>query len=130
MDTVQDDLDRRVEQARESLAARAEELGRRLHDMKTKLDIKGHIAAHPHAAVGIAFALGALLGFPGRHAKAPIPGEKDVKSGLLGAAMATLGTLVFQLAKSVAFHQLSTQAKDWWARGETGTQDVETILEH
>lgn len=134
------DPDRRVEQARESLAARAEELGRRIQEVRDKLDIKGHIAAHPRAAVGIAFALGMLLGIPGRHARSKLPIEKhEMKSGLVGAAMATLGTLAFQLAKSVAFHQLSGQAKTWWDRrtndGATDatasrTPDVEAFLQH
>ena len=141
METTQDP-DRRVEEARESLLAHAQELGRRIQAAKDKLDIKAHIAAHPMLAVGIAFAAGALLGFPGKgsHAKSKdsnaVPTKGEVKSGLLGAAMATLGSLAFQLAKSVAFHQLSGQAKTWWDANygmqaeASRTRDVESFLEH
>ena len=115
MDKLHEDPDHRVEVARESLRAHAEELGRRIGDAKEMLDIPAKIAAHPRLAFGIALLAGALLGFPGKRAKAGIPGG-DAKTGLLGAAMATLGSLAFQLAKNVAVHQLSGQAKDWWDR--------------
>jgi hypothetical protein len=134
--TTQEDPDRRVEEARESLLARVEELGRRLQDAKDKLDIPAHIAAHPRLAVGIAFAAGALLGFPGKHSKSHVPGKAEVKSGLVGAAMAALGSLAFALAKNVAFHHLSGQAKTWWDRkyameaDASRTQDVESFLKH
>ena len=57
--------DRRVEQAKESLMARVDELGRRFKEAREKLDIKSHIEAHPLIAVGAALALGALIGIPG-----------------------------------------------------------------
>ena len=114
--TTEEDPDRRVEEARESLSARVDELGRRLQGAKDKLDIPAHITAHPRLAVGIALVAGALLGFPGKRIKADLPDKSDVKSGLMGAAMATLGSLVFALAKNVAFHHLSGQAKNWWDR--------------
>jgi len=142
MATTQDP-DRRVEEARASLSAHAEELGRRIQAAKDKLDIRAHIAAHPMLAVGIAFAAGALLGFPGKGSSrsksssdSAVPTKGEVKSGLLGAAMATLGSLAFQLAKSVAFHQLSGQAKTWWDTNygmqaeASRTRDVESFLEH
>ena len=131
------DPGRRVDDARESMQARVEELGRRLQDAKNKLDIPAHIAAHPRLAVGIAFAVGALLGLPGGRSKSSVPaGKGQAKSGLMGAAVATLGSLAFSLAKSVAFHQLSGQAKNWWDKNygletETSrTRDVESFLEH
>lgn len=133
MDNMHEHPDRRVEQARESLRAHAEELGRRFGDAKQMLDIPAKIVAHPRLAVGIAFVAGALLGFPGKRAKASLP-EASVKTGLMGAAMATLGSLAFQLAKSVAFHQLSEQAKTWWDRqneiAASQTRDTESFLEH
>lgn len=139
MESTQDP-DRRVEEARASLLAHAHELGRRIQSAKDKLDIRAHIAAHPRLAVGIAFAAGALLGFPGKgsHSKKSdvAPSAAEVKSGLMGAAMATLGSLAFQLAKSVAFHQLSGQAKTWWDANygmqaeASRTRDVEAFLEH
>lgn len=134
-----EDPDRRAEEARASLLARVEELGHRLQDAKEKLDISAHIAAHPRAAVGIAFALGALLGIPGKRSKPPaLPTEAaEARAGLVGAAVATIGALVFQLAKSIAFHQLSEQARDWWDRRRTEaeveasrTRSAEAFLEH
>ncbi|MBA3502399.1 MAG: hypothetical protein M4D80_38965 [Myxococcota bacterium] len=116
METPTQDPDRRVDEARESLLARVEELGKRLQGAKEKLDIPAHIAAHPGLAVGIALAAGALLGFPGKRSRSSTPGAAEVKSGLMGAAMATLGSLVFALAKNVAFDHLRGEAKNWWDR--------------
>jgi hypothetical protein len=136
METTTQDPDRRVEQARESLLARVEELGRRLQDAKDKLDIPAHIAAHPRAAVGIAFAAGLLLGFPGKRTKSKTPDKAEVKSGFIGASMAMLGSLAFALAKNVAFHHLSGEAKSWWDKrygmeaDASRTRDVESFLEH
>lgn len=132
MDKLHEDPDRRVEEARESLRAHAEELGRRIGDAKEMLDIPAKIAAHPRLAVGIAFVAGALLGFPGKRTHTEVP--TNAKSGLVGAALATLGTLAFQLAKSVAFHHLSGQAKAWWDRqnemAASQTSATESFLEH
>jgi len=146
METTKDP-DVRVEEARESMLNRVEELGRRIQGAKAKLDIPAHIAAHPWLAVGIAFAGGALLGLPGKRTKASAVASKgEVKSGLMGAAIATIGSLAFQLAKSVAFHQLSGEAKNWWdhkygvGSGASGlgnteadvsrSRDIEAFLEH
>jgi hypothetical protein len=135
METTTPDPDRRVEEARESLLARVEELGRRLQGAKDKLHVPAHIAAHPRLAVGIAFAAGLLLGFPGKRSKSTPHDKAEVKSGLMGVAMATLGSLAFALAKSVAFHHLSGQAKHWWDRKyametDARTRDAEPFLEH
>jgi hypothetical protein len=134
MDKAQEDPDRRVDEARESLRAHAEELGRRFGDAKEMLDIPAKIAAHPRLAVGVALAAGVLLGFPGKRARTAIPGGDGAKTGLMGAAMATLGTLAFQLAKSVAFHHFSGQAKAWWDRQNSvttsHTSEPESFLAH
>jgi hypothetical protein len=128
------DPDRRVEDARESLRAHAEELGRRFGDAKQMLDIPAKIVAHPRLAVGIAFLAGTLLGFPGKRAKPAIGSGDSARTGLMGAAFATLGTLAFQLVKSVAFHQLSGQAKAWWDRqnemAASQTRETESFLQH
>ena len=76
--------------------------------------LKAHIVAHPHAAVGIAFAAGLLLGGRGRRSKSSRDQSAAVKSSVLGAAMATLGSVVFALAKNLMLHQLSGSAKTWW----------------
>jgi hypothetical protein len=144
METTKDP-DVRVEEARESMLNRVEELGRRIQGAKAKLDVPAHIAAHPWLGVGIAFAAGVLLGFPGKRTKTSAVSSKgEAKSGLMGAAIATIGSLAFQLAKNVAFHQLSGEAKNWWDRkygvGSSGlgnteadvsrTRDIEAFLEH
>lgn len=130
---MHDDPDRRVEEARESMRMHAEELGRRVADAKEMLDIPAKIAAHPRLAVGIAFAVGAVLGFPGKRAHTAIPGDAT-KTGLVGAALATIGTLAFQLAKSVAFHHLSQHARAWWDQqneiGASQVRETESFLEH
>ncbi|MBA3398092.1 MAG: hypothetical protein H0T89_36035 [Deltaproteobacteria bacterium] len=150
MDTAtESQADRRVEEAKASMFARMEELARRIEDARRKFDVKAHIAAHPRAAVGIAFAIGALLAIPGggssrRRSSVPA-GQAEVKSGLIGALTATIGTLAFGFIKNAAMRELGDVARDWWIRrqaeagvGEVGTneanasrtRDVESFLEH
>jgi len=117
MDPVHErETDRRVEAAKASMLARMEELGRRLRDARNKIDLRAHIVAHPQLAVGIAFGLGALLALPGGgKKKSKIPADSaEVKSGLIGAAMATLGSLAFTLLKDVAMRRAGVVALDWW----------------
>jgi hypothetical protein len=113
METVEDP-DERVEQAKASLLARASELGRRLNDARDKLDLRAHITAHPQAAAGIAFALGALLAFR-RSRPQPPAAERSVA----GAVFAMLGTLTVAIARNVAMRQLSERLKTWWHNEET-----------
>jgi len=135
VETTTQDPDQRVEEARASLLARVEELGKRLKEAKAKLDIPAKIAEHPRLAVGIAFAAGALLAFP-RKGGSKSEAKAEAKGGLMGAAMATLGSLVFGLAKNMAMHKLSTTANTWWDKrsameDEASKQrDVEVFLEH
>jgi hypothetical protein len=123
--------EQQIDDARESLVAHIEELGRRFRDVKDKLDIRAHISAHPRAAAAIAFGAGALLAFPRRRAK---PDAAAVKSGMFGAAMTMLGSLAFTLAKNVAMQHLSGSAKAWWdehmERDASRSQDMESFLEH
>lgn len=102
--------DRRAEQAKASLLARIEELGNRMKNAREKLDIKAHIANHPRIAVGVAFALGALLGIPG---KAKTVNGTDAERGLAGAAAAGFAALALRLVKDLAFRQLSGAAHRW-----------------
>ncbi|MBA3817481.1 MAG: hypothetical protein H0X17_01190 [Deltaproteobacteria bacterium] len=110
------DEDRLVEEAKASMFARMEEIGRRVSDARHKLDIKAHIAAHPRAAFGIALGVGVLLGIPGGgKQRSAIPADQnDAKNGLIGALVATLGTLAFKMIKDVAMHQVAGAAKGWW----------------
>ena len=102
--------ERRMEQAKESLLARVDELGRRVKEAKQKFDIKAHITAHPLAAVGAALALGALLGIPGSGSSSR---DSDAQRGLGGAALAGIAGLLIRIAKDVAVRQLTGAAKDW-----------------
>lgn len=128
-DLTAPDPERRVEEAKQSMFARMEELGRRLQDAREKVDIRAHIAAHPQLAVGIAFGIGALLALPGSGKKRDqhVADSAEVKSGLIGAAMATLGSLVFSLLKDVAMKQAGGAAFDWWKnrQGAVGATEVQ-----
>jgi hypothetical protein len=136
VEPTRENPDRKVADARESLREHVEELGRRIQDAKHKLDIKAHIAAHPRIAVGIAFAVGALLALPKKGGKPKEANKAEVKGGLAGAIVAAMGTLAFTLVKNVAMHQLSGMASEWWdkrqemERGASGERDIESFLEH
>jgi hypothetical protein len=119
------DADRRVEEARASLLARAEELGRRFRDVRSKLDISARLAEHPRAAVAIAFAAGALLGSLKKRGP-----KTDVRGGVLGTLFAAAGSVAFALAKNLTIHHLSSAARDWM-QGETSrSPEMESFLEH
>ena len=106
--------DRRVEDAKASLVARLEELGRRIRAARVQLDIPARIAAHPLVAVGVAFALGAVLGGIGRRTRVP---DAEVKRGLGGAIVAALGAFAVGALKDFAMHQVSGAASQWFERG-------------
>ncbi|HEU0033362.1 MAG TPA: hypothetical protein VFQ53_22175 [Kofleriaceae bacterium] len=142
MDTNTRETDQKIEQAKASFSARAEELGRRISDVRQKLDIKGHIAAHPHLAVGAAFALGVVLGLVtggGGHSKAKRGSRQDeaTKRTIGGAIGGAISALLFAALKEAAV----TYAKHYFAGGPgvatTGTEAaasrqpaVESFLEH
>jgi len=100
------ETDRRVDEARESLVARIEELGRRLHGARERLDVKRYIVAHPLIAVGAALALGAVLGFVGGGKRKSKSADKRGLGATLGAAV---GTLVMAGLKEIAVHQIRRQ---------------------
>jgi hypothetical protein len=126
------DADRLVEQAKESLMSRVEELSRRFKDAKNKFDVEAQIAAHPLPAIGIAFAIGAVFALAGGRKHTP-----DAHRGIGGAMMAGLGALAMRMLKDVALGQLSGAARAWMegnaTDGErTASRDrsVESFLEH
>ena len=127
--------DRRVEQAKESLMARVDELGRRFKEAREKLDIKSHIEAHPLIAVGAALALGALIGIPGGGRRST-PAADDVERGVGAVIAAGLAGIAIRVAKDFAIRHLAGVAKDWWDKqGEsevTASRDpsVEAFLRH
>jgi len=105
------DTDRHIREAKDSLIAHAEEIGRRYKDVREKLDIPAHITAHPLLAAGAAFALGALLGMGGRMRVEP---DGTVKRGLGGAMFAALGAVAIRFAKDFAVREAAGVAKTWW----------------
>lgn len=132
------DPDRQIEQARESLLAHLGELGRRLRAARERVDVRARIASHPLAAVGVAFALGALLGMRG----APARPRRDAARGHLGrAALAGLTALGVRAGKELALTGASHAARAWWERRSAASsgssevrtsydRDVEAFLEH
>lgn len=104
-----------VEQAKASLRARIAVLERRLGDVRDRIDLPEQIRRHPWPAVGIAFALGALVGGrshrpAGRAAPANAPRPRTLGS----MAMALASALAFQLLRELAIGQLRSTAERWW----------------
>ena len=113
---------RRVEQAKASLRARVAVLERRLGDVRARIDLPGQIRRHPLPAVGIAFALGALVGGRGRAARRaapPVAPALAPRPRTLGSmALAIVSGLAFQLLRELAIGQLRRTAERYW--GEPG----------
>jgi hypothetical protein len=115
MDSTQDDdPERHIEEAKASLLARMEELGRRMQEAREKLDLRAHIAAHPLPAIGIAFAAGLVLGFGRKGSAARLPIDEAPGRSIGAATVAMIGTLVFRLLKDIALRQAAGAAKTWW----------------
>lgn len=106
------DVDRTIEAARASLVEHMSELGRRFKAARGKLDVPARIAAHPLAAVGVAFALGALLGR--RRARSSSGDGEAPGAGRL--ALAGLGALAFRIMRDAALREASGAAMRWWDR--------------
>lgn len=117
-DPVVVEADRRVEQAKASLRARMAVLERRLGDVRDRIDLPAQIRRHPLPAVGIAFALGALVGARGRAAGRAAPPAAPVlvaRPRTLGSmAMAIVSGLAFQLLRELAIGQLRRTAERYW----------------
>lgn len=120
------DPDRHIEDARASLVAHLGELGRRfktaraqLEAARAKLDVPSqHIAAHPLPAVGIAFALGALLAMRGGGKR----DHDDTGRGLGRAALAGLVAIAVRAAKDLAMRRFADVAQDWWSQRQQASQ--------
>jgi hypothetical protein len=124
--------DRHIADAKAQLTARIEELGRRFHQVKQKLDLPAHIEAHPLIAVGGAFVLGALLGMRRKDRRRP---DGTVERGMGGAILAVLGAIGLRLSKEVAARYVSDAAKSWLAqrdsdRAASHDPSVESFLGH
>ena len=106
------DPERQIEAARAKLVAHLGELGRRLKAARARLDIPAQIADRPLAAVGAAFAVGALLGLraSGRRRQVRAPRE----GGLGRAVLAGLGALTLRVAKELALRGAAQAGRTWW----------------
>jgi uncharacterized membrane protein YebE (DUF533 family) len=116
--------DHQIEDVKRSFVEHVQELERRFKDARTRFDPRNHISAHPLAAVGIAFAAGALLGFISGGGSSREPGEKKSVGGMV---MGALGALAMSAVRSYAMRQISGAAQDWLARE---SRETEPMLEH
>ena len=114
-DPVVVEADRRVEQAKASLRARMAVLERRLGDVRDRIDLPEQIRRHPLPAVGIAFALGALVGGRGRRVALVAPAFAGRPRTLGSMALAVVSGLTFQLLRELAIGQLRRTADRWWS---------------
>ena len=115
-DPVVVEADRRVEQAKASLRARLAILERRIGDVRDRIDLPEQIRRHPLPAVGIAFALGALVGGRGRRRAALAAPAFTSRPRTLGSmALAVVSGLTFQLLRELAIGQLRRTADRWWS---------------
>jgi hypothetical protein len=118
-DPVVVEADRRVERAKASLRARMAVLERRLGDVRDRIDLPEQIRRHPLPAIGIAFALGALVGGRGRRTAARLappaaPPLAPRPRTFGGAALAIASALGFQLLRELAVGQLMRTAERLW----------------
>jgi hypothetical protein len=124
------EADLRSARAKESLLARVEQLKDRFTEAKHRFNPQEQIVRHPIPAVGLAFALGVIIGLRGRRS------ADDTRSSLTGAALAGLATVALRVVREAAMAQLGRAAHDWWAAREEAegdnprTVDVDPRLEH
>lgn len=121
-DPVVVEADRRVEQAKASLRARMAVLERRLGDVRDRIDLPAQIRRHPLPAVGIAFALGALVGARGRAAERAAPPVAPVfvtRPRTIGSmALAIVSGLAFQVLRELAIGHLRRTAERLWSESD------------
>jgi hypothetical protein len=118
-DSVVVEADRRVEQAKASLRARIAVLERRLGDVRDRIDLPEQVRRHPLPAIGIAFALGALVGGRGRaagRAASPAPPAFAPRPRTLRSmALTVVSGLAFELVRELAIGRLRRTAERWWS---------------
>ena len=122
--------DVRVEEVKAQLIARIEEIARRVHDMRSRIDVAAYVAEHPWPAVGVAFAAGALLALRGRRRSEPV-----LERGTGGMITAMLGALAMRIVKDVALGQASDVLRSWWLASDSERDasfdpSVEVFVEH
>lgn len=127
------DSDRDLEDAKASLMAHVEELGRRFKEARDRLDLPSHIAAHPLLATGAALALGALLGM---RRSIRVEPEGEARRTVAGALFAGLGAVALRFAKDFATREAADVAKRWWDQRQSTEYEssrdpsVEAFLRH
>ncbi|MBS1118079.1 MAG: hypothetical protein H6Q90_307 [Deltaproteobacteria bacterium] len=77
------------------------------------LDLPAHVAAYPKLSVGVAFAVGALLGLR-RTKRAPHDVGQE-RRGLGSLVSAALGALILRAMKTLVIGQVSAAAREWLA---------------
>lgn len=148
MADLEAESERHIREAKESLLAHAEELGRRFKDAREKLDLATQITERPLVAVGAAFAVGALIALAGGSRQThivhvPAFGADASASSVAaatsiaasGGLIAALGAFALRFAKDVAVREVSEYAKKWWSARERGpavsrVPTVEAFLRH
>lgn len=109
------EADQRALRAKASLLSRVELLKHKLTEARQQLDLPAQIAKHPLPAVGLAFALGALVG-RWRRRSAP---EGPAPGSLRSAVFATLTAIGMRVVRDVALAQLGHTVRQWWSgRGD------------
>ncbi len=94
---------------------RIEELRDRIGHVVRQIDLRGRIDDNPWAAVGIAAALGAWLGFsPPRMLRFERSARNGFRAKLADALLAAVGAVAVRLVREAAFRQLGDVAKRWW----------------
>jgi hypothetical protein len=114
--TVQE-ADQRAERAKASLLSRVELLKHKFTDARHKLDLPAQITEHPLPAIGVAFALGMLVGL--RRSPAAAIGASG---GIRHAAVAALTAFGLRLVRNVALGQLAEIAKQWWSEQQAHSE--------
>lgn len=118
-DQTIEEADRRVERAKASLLSRVELLKHKMSDARHRFDVPAQITRNPLPAVGIAFALGAVIGFRRTAKLLPAPGAgRSVKS----AAFAAFAAVALHVVREVAITQLGVVARQWWTEVAGGSQ--------
>lgn len=105
-----------------TLRERAGALRDQLGDLRRQVDLEGRIRAHPLPAIGIALALGALIGARRRPGGPTTDAATDVatSAGLGGAITGALTAIALRLLKEAALGQLAGAANTWYGRRHGG----------
>jgi hypothetical protein len=115
-----------IEEARASLVAHLSELRHRLVAARARVDLPAKIAARPLAAVGAAFALGALLGMRGGGGRRRGEPSEHRFTRLI---FATLGALAMRAGKELALREATEAAHRWWERRQAASSEGQTSYE-